>query len=555
MKFKKWVFVILVLSLSVFSFKSLLRPGYFPMHDDMQAMRVLQMDKCIKDGQIPCRWVPDMGYGYGYPQFIYYSPLPYYVMEIFHLAGMQIIDSVKAGIVLGFLLSGLAMYLLGRSLWGDLGGLVSAIFYLYAPYHASDIYTRGAMGEFWALVFLPLIFWAILEYIKTKKDRYRIFLSLSIAGLLTTHNITSLIFAPMAILWAVFLLWYFQKKNLWLKLGLAGFWGVGLAAFFVLPAVFEKKFAHVETMTMGYFNYLAHFVSVGQLFLSNHWGFGSSELGLYDDLSFSIGGWHWIFALLSLVSAIVYWQRKKERSSLIVIFLFIIGLFSIFMTHQRSVFLWNNIKVLAYLQFPWRFLTLIIFFLSLTAGFILFVVKRSWQKTFLGAVMILGVIFLNWSYFRPRVWYQITDKDKFSGSLWEKQLTISIFDYLPIFATAPPSEKAPDQPVFLQGSGSISEFVKGSNWQKGKINVNSKAILQLPLYYFPGMTAWVDNGKIAIDHQNYLGLITFEVPAGEHYFSVKLQRTPIRLIGDLFTFLSLFGLVWWLAYVKNNKSY
>jgi len=70
----KLVFL-LFLVLIIPSFSKLIRPGYFPMHDDLQAIRLLQMDKCIKDGQIPCRWVPDMGYGYGYPQFNYYKSL------------------------------------------------------------------------------------------------------------------------------------------------------------------------------------------------------------------------------------------------------------------------------------------------------------------------------------------------------------------------------------------------------------------------------------------------------------------------------------------------
>src|SRR5258706_12575615 len=53
--------------------------GYFNMHDDLQMMRQLEMEKCFADGQVPCRWVPDMGYGYGFPFFIFYLPLPYYV--------------------------------------------------------------------------------------------------------------------------------------------------------------------------------------------------------------------------------------------------------------------------------------------------------------------------------------------------------------------------------------------------------------------------------------------------------------------------------------------
>lgn len=238
MRGKNWLWVFLVLILSFFSFKSLLRPGYFPMHDDMQAMRVLQMDKCIKDGQIPCRWVPDMGYGYGYPQFIFYSPLPYYVMEGFHLLGFSFLDSVKAGFALSFVLSGLTMFLLGKALWGNLGGFISAIFYIYAPYRASDAFSRGAVGEFWALVFLPLIAWSILELIKKEKICYLIFLAFSIAGLLITHNLTVIAFAPVAVLWGIFLLWYNNKWQLFTKLFLGSLWGGWFGIVFCFTTFF-----------------------------------------------------------------------------------------------------------------------------------------------------------------------------------------------------------------------------------------------------------------------------------------------------------------------------
>src|SRR4051812_19673057 len=54
-------------------------PGYFTHHDDLQVMRIFEMRKCIEDLQIPCRWVPDMGYGNGFPLFNYYGNLPYYI--------------------------------------------------------------------------------------------------------------------------------------------------------------------------------------------------------------------------------------------------------------------------------------------------------------------------------------------------------------------------------------------------------------------------------------------------------------------------------------------
>ncbi len=540
--------LILVVLLTLFSFKSLLRPGYFPMHDDMQAMRVLQMDKCFRDGQIPCRWVPDMGYGYGYPQFIYYSPLPYYVMEAVHLLGVPILDSVKAGIVLSFILSGVAMFILGKSLWGNWGGLIAALFYVYAPYRASDVYTRGAVGEFWALVFLPLIFWAIWEYVKNEKFKYIAFLALSYGGLLTTHNITSIAFTPLVCLWALFSLWYFKKWPVFWKLLAGGVWGAGLAAFFIFPVMFERQYVHVETMVSGYFNYLAHFISLRQLFFSTHWGYGSSELGPNDDLSFNFGILHWLFSFLALIAA--FFAAKKEKIFKVVIFLALAGLAAIFMTHQRSVFVWSHLPFLTYFQFPWRFLAIATFIFSLLPGALIFFLKDKTRAVVLGAVMVAGVIFFNAFYFNPRVWYQISDKEKFSGELWEKQLTISIFDYLPIFAKAPPGQKAPDRPQIIKGKAKVLDFQKGTDWQRGKLTVYEDAAVELPLYDFPGFRVLVDDRKVETNHNNPLGLITFNLPAGEHSFSVKLKRTPIRWLGDLTSLLSFLGLGGAFIYVK-----
>ncbi len=542
--------MVAVLVLSVFSWKSLARPGYFPMHDDMQAMRVLQISKCVQDTQIPCRWVPDMGYGYGYPQFNYYSPLPYYVMEGFHLAGLGFLDSVKAGFILSFLLSGLTMFLLGRVIWGNWGGLVAAVFYLYAPYRAMDVYNRGAVGEFWALIFFPAVFWAVWQLVKTGQKRFIFWLALSLGGLFLSHNISSMIFLPFVFLWFLLLTWWEKKWSLTPKFVLGILWGFGLAAFFLLPAILEKQFAHTETMLMGYFNYLAHFSSLRQLFFSTHWGYSSSILGPYDDVSFTIGIFHWTIALVTFI--IAFWRRKKFLFLLSLFFL-AAGFLTTFMTHQRSVFFWDNLSFLAYLQFPWRFLVLSIFFFSILAAGIVSFVKSEKKKWALAVFLIFVVMFFNLSFFRPSRWFPLTDQEKFTGQLWEKQLTISIFDYLPIFAKMPPDQKAPDEPIILSGEAKVKDFQKGTNWQKGEIEVLQKATVRLPLFYFPGWKLWIDDRPASFNWENYYGLITFDLSAGNHKFLVSLTDTLVRQISNLISLLSILALVAFPILIKVRK--
>jgi hypothetical protein len=89
---------------------NLCKSGFFPMQDDLQAFRIYEMNKCFTDFQIPCRWVPDAGYEYGYPQFNYYPPSVYYLGEALYKVGFQYIDSVKILFAAGYILSALQCF-------------------------------------------------------------------------------------------------------------------------------------------------------------------------------------------------------------------------------------------------------------------------------------------------------------------------------------------------------------------------------------------------------------------------------------------------------------
>ena len=100
-----FLFVVGVVFLALLAGRYLLIPGYFNMHDDLQMMRQLAMEECFRDWQIPCRWTPHMGYGFGFPLFNYYPPLPYLVGEIFRLVGFSFVETVKLTFLISFVLS------------------------------------------------------------------------------------------------------------------------------------------------------------------------------------------------------------------------------------------------------------------------------------------------------------------------------------------------------------------------------------------------------------------------------------------------------------------
>ena len=533
---KKDLFLLVLLIFPAFAW--LLQPGYFSMHDDLQSMRQYQLDKCFTDWQIPCRWVSDLGYGYGYPLFNYYPPLPYLIGQPFRALGFQYIDVVKIIGILGFGITALNMYLLGREFWGRGGGLISSVFYTYAPYHSVDFYVRGAINEFWAMAFYPLIFWTTYKLIASQKPKWISFASLSIAALMLSHNPMLMIFAPVLILWCLFWLIKFRsvKSIVYLtirNLSLSALWSLGLAAFFTLPVLFETKFVSVWTLTSGYFNYLAHFLDVRQIFLIINWGYGSSELGPNDSMSFALGFLHWIIPILILL--FIFSKKFINRKSLIII-LALITLGALFMSHSKSTPIWLALKPLEFLQFPWRFLTLAVFTASFLSGAIAMVINK---KLFHSIILVL-LILLNGNYFRPREWFpDMTDAKKFSGKTWQLLVTSGIFDYLPKWAPAPPADARGSEINITFGQGIFSPLLFKSNRQKYLITMATLGSIELQTYYFPGWKYYLDNSEItSYKLDPLLGRPQFDLTPGRHELVAVFGNTPIRTLGNSLSFIS-----------------
>lgn len=556
---RKFFFLIII---SLIPAIFLMKTGFFPMQDDLQAFRIHQMSKCLLDLQIPCRWIPDMGYQYGYPQFNYYSPSVYYLGAMMHLFGIQIIDAVKILFILGFVFSTVTMFIFLKDFFKkEWPAWVGAVLYTLLPYKAAEVFVRGSLSEFWAFVFFPLIFWAVYQLVQTNQLKYIVWLALSIGLLLTTHNLMSFIFFPVLGLWVVLLLFLEKKWHAFFRVVIGSLLGLGLAAFFTLPVIFEGKYVHLETLLGGYFDYRQHFVDLNQLFISNHFGYGSSYLGPNDDLSLSVGQVHWTLGLLAVILGIIAFKKFK-KIAIIAFSLAAAELVVLLLMHQKSSFIWEKLTVLSWLQFPWRFLSISGFLLSFLGSIMVFMALKLNKKAgvAIGGLVILGVLILHLTFFQPKAWFNISDQEKFSGDSWEKQLTISIFDYLPVYAKLPPNKKAPELPETLDGKVQFLSYKKGSNYQVGEVAVQKKATIRLPLFDFPGMKVWIDGKKVEHVHNNCqneqycLGLITFKVPEGNHLIKAQLTDTPVRSIGNIITVLSILAVAGLIFKSRNEKA-
>jgi len=525
--------------------------GYFSHHDNVQVIRLYEMDKCFKDFQIPCRWVPDLGMLYGYPMFNFYAPLAYYYGEVVYkiLGGVienGFIVSAKVMFATSFVFSYIFMFLLGRKLWGEKGGALSAIFFSFAPYHAVLIFVRGAMGELWGVMFYPAIFWALLKLREKISILNLLLLAVFSAGLILSHNLSSMIFFPILLGFTIVLL-ITKKQELQILKGrfliffaAALILAAGLSSFYWIPLMTEKNLVHVETTTSGYFSYTEHFKGLKKLFLDPYWGWGASVRevpgGEKDGISYQIG---WVHLLGWALSLYAFIKLRKDRPTLaktIIFSSFIIWL-SIFMINPRSEPLWKLIDPLKYLQFPWRLLGLIIFFISLASGSILTVINKKYIN-FLWVGLVLLVVALNFFYFRPEKFFNINDKYFFTAEEWDRQLKRSVFDFLPIYAKEPPALLAPARYEILTGETQVLDIQEGTNWFNFKTDTKSHTIIRLSQYYFPNWQIKVDGKIVKIDYENNLGLMTIILGQGHHFVEGRLYDTQQRIIGNKLTVIS-----------------
>ncbi len=553
--FKKYLPLLIIIIFSWWSVSSIFHPGFFPMHDDEQIARLFELHETLMDGQFPPRWVPDLGFGFGYPLYNFYPPLVYYLGEIAHLLGLSLIASMKTVMILGMVFSGIFIYLLGKEFFGKIGGIVAAAFYIYSPYHAVDLYVRGALAEFYSFVFLPACLWSTVKLIKEKRLIWLVLNSIFLSLLVLSHNLIVIAFVPFYLIWLLFFLIQEKEKRkaIFLCLGsiLLAF---GLTAYFSLPALLEKKYTLVDNILLKELaSYNLHFVYLRQ-FWNSPWGYGGSIYGLLDGMSFEVGKMHIILSLLSMgLGLYLIYKRKKE--GLILTFLFTVFAFSLFMASFKSAILWQLFQPLWYLQFPWRFLIFASLFSSLLAGafcsqiFILFKKDSFMNKPFIFSIVILTlVIAINKDYFRPARYLAVGDKDYTNREELQWRVSKISFEYVPkgistvmsdieTTQVAITKEELPKTSFQASENINVTQEQNSSDYKRYRTNGRGGQLV-INTYNFPGWEAFIDGKKVAIDDNNKFRLIKVTIPGGPHELAVKFRNTPVRSLGNIITVLS-----------------
>ena len=116
--------------------------------------------------------------------------------------------------------------------------------------------------------------------------------------------------------------------------------------------------------------------------------------------------------------------------------------------------------------------------------------------------------------------------------------------------------KAPIEIVSTEGTVEIKNLNKLMQKHEFEIFATAASIIVDNTLYFPGWKVYVDGVETPIGYQdeNWRGLITFPVPAGEHSIKVVFEETRIRKFADALSMISV-GILPWLFIKKENYGY
>jgi hypothetical protein len=318
------------------------------------------------------QWTPSANYGAGEPHFVFYPPLTWMLGAALGL----VLPWHLVPIVLTFLLlaaTGFAIRALAWCAMPDAPATLAGCAALFSSYALFTAYERSAFGElagFW----IPLLLLLILRdrnpsgpLLRRACDGSAAPLALVLAGAWLSNAplgvMASYLLAAVALALAVL----YRSWAPILRAAIAAVLGIGLTAFYLVPAAWEQRWVDIRQATDD------PGLKIENSFLFGHPA--DPQLALHN-LELTRVSWIVLVMLaVALGGLLVAWRRKTlPASPRWWIPLALIPLAVLFLQLPLSLPVWNLLPKLRFLQFPWRWLVV------LEAPMALFFAAAVWPR-------------------------------------------------------------------------------------------------------------------------------------------------------------------------------
>lgn len=505
-----WSDAAVVAGCVVLTFAPLISAGGFVATHEAERYPALLAHFCdsVARGHLYPRWMPGLAGGYGYPTFVFYQPLVFFIASVVRLV---------LGVTLGFalVLSVAGLFAAACAAWIRVARILSpaqpawivpAIFAL-TPGLFLNLYVRGDLSEFAAtnvaVLVLASFVW-LLDRVRGSRGVTApvFFLGASLAAVVGAHPMTGAVVWLVIMCLTVATLVGEPRDGRLLHAGCvtaALVLGATLSCPYWVPFLQLRSLVSLDRAMSGYYDPTIHLVYPTQL-LSRQWGFGGSGPGVEDGMSFQLGLPHVVVAVVGCVAL--------RRNPLICGAGLVLAALVAAML-PMAAFLWRAGSPLHAFQFPWRLLGVIAVLQPLFVVGIAFGGRGATPgRTSAGAIAILGIMVL---WYAPMmrtnpeaaaVPFAALDRalvQRFEASRHRVDVYALRNEFLPRGVTDPPAAPRGDAAIMAceEGGRVVIDAMSSDDDIRAHVTADAPCTIVVRQFLFPGWRVTIDGREVA----------------------------------------------------------
>lgn len=377
-------------------------------HDgEFHLLRVEGIAAGLRQGQFPVRMQQNWFEGYGYPVSIYYGDILLYIPALLRIIGFSVTQAYKAYLFLINLATTIISYIcFNKIVKNERAALFAAAGYLFATYRLTNVYVRLAVGEYSAMVFLPVIFLAVYNIYTEDEKKLRSYmknaplLAVGMTGLVHTHLISVVTVSITIAIVCLIMIKKTLRKNTLIIYACAVALTIAVNLFFIVPFMDYSQNVSVKVMdntqdsedseeSRELIQSYGAFISQYFMLYQKAYGNGKSD-NIGDRMAITPG-----ITLMAVLFAGAYFAIKNKDK--IIGFMILMAMLALWMS--SNIFPWNHVIIhvpfmswISNIQFPWRFMPVAQLFLSITLGMLLVKIKADKKEQLEPLVVLLLII-------------------------------------------------------------------------------------------------------------------------------------------------------------------
>ena len=547
--------IAIVLALTILLMFPYLTKSFLAIEHDtfFHVSRIEQYARALQHGQILPAIYPYENGGFGYGSPLFYSDIFLLLPAILHNLGLVLVDSYKLTVFLASFFSGITMYMLASKFTSKSSiRLLAVAAYLFSNYHITDIYVRGALGEVFALVGIPLILSGLYEIFETNQ-KYSFSYLIGLVITVLSHNLSFLLCFILVIIICIIYLskCSFDRYKLLVSESMLA---CLLTAFYTFPMIEQLK------SQQFYLNYYAsssalenHAMAFWQFFANQTvFGLSGNQYKASNAMVVNIG------LFLSIAPISYLFLAKKEKQPFITSML-VLGWICMLLPAQ--IFPWKYMSFVRVLQFPWRLNMLALSLLCVPA--VIGIENLTHKLRYVPICLILllsleGIYHLypatKRTFIMPHntTWQEVTNGKLIDPYYSAQYMRVELAggDYLPYYS--------PDFRSYTRTIQTTSaETVTTGEWidyGRYRFTITNPQTVVLPITYYKGYIIHnIDTAEVLETTLSKNGLVSVTIPSAGTYVC-EYQSTNIRIVSIWISILTCMISIGYIIYHRRKKD-